>query len=272
MIDFQAIFTIICHMAVLLFVFCVDPAFVITMPAEYGMLAVKDSLVYVAPFYGAGIYRFQPAPGQTRADDMEALSFTRQGNYRILQFEVTPFFIFINNGKTIERYFFSTGTTETVCRGEQISSFTLTGFWDICYADYGQAELVFLNANGRMVNRINDAAVIDVKSGENAIYALTRKKLIRCDEYGNSTGEITLPESLERLYATGAKLYLFSQARDYLYTCGDRAFDHDTADGSCGWKKIELGRRIRDLAVIDSTIVMLDNAGTHLLFYNRSEF
>ncbi|HEX7319164.1 MAG TPA: hypothetical protein VF399_02255 [bacterium] len=257
-------------MAVLLFVFCVDPAFVITMPAEYGVLEVHDSLVYVAPFFGAGIYRFQPVRGQSRADNMEPLNFTRQENYRILQFEVTPFFIFINNGKTIEKYFFSAGTTETVCQGEQISSFTLTGFWDICYADYGQEELVFLNTNARVMNRLSDVAVIDVKSGEKMVYALTRKKIIRCDEYGNSTGEISLPESLERLYAAGHKLYLFSQARDYFYTYDDRASDHDTTDGS--WRKIELGRSIRDLAVLDSTMVMLDNAGTHLLFYNWSEF
>jgi len=257
-------------MAVLLFVFCVDPVFVVTMPAEYGMLAVQDSLVYVAPFFGAGIYRFQPVPGQLQADDMEPFNFTRQENYRILQFEVTPFFIFINNGKTIEKYFFSTGTTETVCQGVQISSFTLTGFWDVCYADYGQAELVFLNANGRVVNRISDITVIDVKSDENVIYALTRKKIVRCDEYGNSTGEITLPESLERLYAADGWLYLFSQAKDYVYTYHDGALDRDTTEEL--WRKIQLDRPIRDLAVIDSTLVMLDNAGTHLLFYNRSEF
>ncbi len=253
-----------------MFVFCVDPAFVITMPAEYGMLAVYDSLVYVAPFFGVSIYRFQPVRGQSDAEDMEPLNFTRQENCRILQFEVTPFFIYINNGKAIKKYFFSTGTTETVCQGEQISSFTLTAFWDVCYADYGQAELVFLNANARVVNRVSDVAVIDVVSGENMVYALTRKKIIRCDGYGNSTGDIMLPESLEHLFAEDGRLYLFSQTKDYLYTYDDRALDHDTTDAS--WKKVEIGRPIRDLAVIDSTLVMLDNAGTHLLFYNRSEF
>jgi len=238
----------------LLFLVLLEPFETIELPGIFGLIKIFNNQIYLAPNFGKSIYLFdkqqKPIP----------ITFTDDINYRIRNFFVTPFAIYLNNGKSLEKFYFATGTKETIYADDNISSFIVTTNEEIVLANQRSNELIFMDFKN-VAKFIKENIVIkDLHMANGIIYALTNKNIKFLDEFGNFIGEKAIPEKLEHIYVDSVTIYLFSSNKPYIYRLQEK------------WEKMELSTSISDMTFDAQNFIILDSDGNTLYFYNKSDF
>lgn len=240
--------------------FCLLPVRSVRLPGEFSSIAFAGQTVYLSPFFGRSILVADGLDSVFAGAELRPLVFTADEDYRIRQFRAAPRGFYINDGRRIDKYFFPAGVVETVFSGSDIGRFAVLAGEEIVYIDTRRQELVFLNAGYRVRNRLGHQNTVDLYAEGGVIYGLARSEVVRYDEYGNVLDRIQVPDKMERLFVDGGKIFLFSGSKNFVYRYDGR------------WEKILLELLIGDIAVYDTNVVVLDNAGTSLHIFNRSEF
>ena len=236
----------------LLFLFFLEPIHEIHLDRELNSIEIYNNKIYCAPRTGMSIFEL------TESEDLHAISFTDDVNYRIYDFYVTPFAIYLNNGRSIEKFYFTSGVKETVYSATDISSFILTPADEIILADHQMRELVFLDFTNSVKFKEPNITIKDLQFVNGIIYTLTKKNIILFDEFGNILGEKKIPEKLNHIFVEDADIFLFSPKKKYFYRFGD------------DWEKVEFLHGITDMCSNNQSIVILDGSGSYLYFYNKS--
>ena len=76
---------------------------------------------------------------------MQPITFTDNVNYRIQNIAVTPFSCYLNNGRSIEKYYFNSGIKETVFKASDITSFIITQTEEVILSERQKREVIFLD-------------------------------------------------------------------------------------------------------------------------------
>lgn len=241
-------------MITLLFLLSLEPTEAIDLGKELSCVVMYNNTVYCAPRTGMSIFEL------TGARKLRAISFTDNLNYRIFDFAITPFALYLNNGRSIDKFYFSSGTKETIYSAKNISSFTLTSSLEIICADNEMRELVFLDFTNGVKYKEPDVTIKDIQFVNGTIHALTKKNIIHFDEHGNVLDKIVIPERLNNIYVDSSNTFLFSPEKDYVYILKD------------GWEKIDFFHGVTDISGNNQLIVILDGSSSRLFFYNKSDF
>jgi len=229
-----------------------EPVDVISLEKEFNRIEVYGGTLYLAPFIGKSIFKF------TELKNLTAISFTDDVNYRIYNFLITPFAIYLNNGKSIEKFYRAHGVKEIIYRSQDITTFVVTPSEEVIFTDRMKRELIFLDFTNNIKFKEFDMQIKDLQIIDNTIYALTNNSIILFDEYGNVNTTRQIPEKCDRILVDSAAIFLFSSNKEYCYELNSDV------------KKIEYPHNIRDMCMHDGFIVILDGSGTRLYFYNRS--
>jgi hypothetical protein len=237
-------------MLLLLFVLQIEPQRVIDLPAEFNSVTVYNGVIYLAPFIGKSIYRCDPGR-------IEPLQFSELGDYRIRDFRITPFAVYFNDGRKIEKLYLSSGHLETIYEGDDISSFAITPAGEIVIADRGERELVFLDFRNAVKVRKDNIYAIDVEYDNDRVYCLTGPEVVVLDEFSNVIETMKLETVCERIVLDSAAVYVFSAGRNVMYRADNEA------------KAIEFPERIRGAAFGDSIMVLLTSNGTAIHIYYK---
>lgn len=238
----------------LLFLISLEPIETIDLDKECNRIVMYDATVYCAPHTGMSIFEL------TKTKKFRAISFTDNLNYRIYDFAITPFAIYLNNGRSIDTFYFSSGTKETIYSARDISAFTLTSSLEVVCADNEAREIVFLDFTNRVKYKEPDVTIKDLQFAHGTISALTKKNIILFDEHGNTLEKIKIPERLNNIFVNSTNTFLFSPTKNYVYILKD------------GWKKIDFVHSITDISGNNQVIVILDGSNSRLFFYNKSDF
>jgi hypothetical protein len=239
-------------MVLFLSIVLVEPVDVISLDREFNRIEVYGGTIYLAPFTGTSIFKF------TELKNLTAISFTDDVNYRIQNFHITPFAIYLNNDKSIEKFYRTQGVKETIHSSQDITSFIVTSSEEVIFADRMKRELVFLDFTNTIKFKESDIQIKDLQILDDTIYVLTNNSIILFDEYGNAIAKKQIPEKGDRIFADRATIFLFSSNKKYCYELNSDV------------KKIEYPHSIRDMCVLDDSLVILDGSGTRLYFYNKS--
>lgn len=240
--------------SVLLFLVVFEPTDSIFLNKEFQNIEIYDHHIYCAPFTGKSIFRLD------EAYNLIPQTFTDDQSYRIIDFSTTPFALYINNGKAIEKFYTASGVKETVYSSGDISSFVITPSEEVILFEHQKRMLIFLDFTNRIRLSIDDINIKDFCFAGKIIYMLTKNSLLFCDEYGNIYRNETIPYRADRIYADSTLVLLFSPDERFVF-----ALNSD-------WKKIELSHGVRDIAGNGEFVVMLSNNGSTLYFYNKSTF
>jgi hypothetical protein len=230
------------------------PVDTISLPREFNRLTTHGDTIYLAPFAGTSIYAYN------RSGKISAVQFTDNINYRILDFVITPFALYLNNGSSIQKYFFSSGALQTVVTASSISGFSLTRSGEIVYSEDRLNVIVFLDFLYEEKFAISNVQVYDIAYYDNKIYALTPRNLIIFDEHGNELEMIATPEICKRLCVSSRGLIVFTQGRSYVHILRTE------------WEKITFTHSILDITVQDETVITLNDNGSTLSIYHITDF
>ncbi len=230
------------------------PADSITLDRNFNSLTCYNDQLFLAPRVGRSIYNL------TASNDLIAIPITDDVNYRIYDFEVTPFAIFINQGMAIEKYYTSYGNREPIYFSRDISSFTITASDEIILADRQNLEIVFLDFTYEEKFQIDNLKVLDLQWYADTVYALTKNSIHKYDEYGNLLEKKAIPEHLDKIHVCYGKLLLYSKSSNHVYRL-------DTE-----WEKKTLPFNVSDMCTKDETLLILNGTGTTLYLYNRHDF
>ena len=241
-------------MSLLLFLFFAEPIEAVAFDRKFHRIEFYNNHIYCAPFTGRSIFRL------TESRELKAVSFTDDVNYRIYDFHITPFAVYLNNGKSIEKFYFAQGMKENVFSSRDIASFIITSSDEVIFADREKDELVFLDFTNNVKFKEFDLQIKDLQMSDNVIYALTNNSIILFDIHGNSIEERKTPEKFSRIFVDNAAIFLFSQNKEYFYILNDDV------------QKIEFPDGISDICGNGKFTVILDGSGSHLYIYNRSDF
>lgn len=229
----------------------VEPVDVISLEKEFNRIEVYDGTLYLAPFIGKSIFKF------TELKNLTAISFTDDVNYRIHNFHITPFAIYLNNGKSIEKFYRAHGVKETIYSSQDIPAFIVTPSEEVIFTDRMKRELIFLDFTNNIKFKEFDIQIKDLHIIDNVIYALTNNSIVLFDEYGNAIDRRQIPEKCDRILVDSASLFLFSPNKEYCYQLNGDV------------QKIEYSHSVRDICVHEGLLVILDGSGTRLYFYNK---
>jgi len=236
-----------------LFLLNLNPARTIQLDKEFSLVNCYNNQIYLAPRAGKAIYQL------TSNNDLVAIPFTDEANYRIYDFFVTPFVIYINNGRKIEKFYLSSGIKETNFDAEDIPAFTMNWCEEVILADGKGHSLLFLDPDNQVkLARIN-LSIKDLQFSKGIIYALTRNSIILLDEYGNILSKREIPERLAKIYVAGKEIYLYSPKKNYFYLYRKT------------WQKIEYPLQIVDICTSSKELFILSGNGTILYIYNKSD-
>ena len=241
-------------MLTIFLIFFAEPKEVISLNKEFDRIEFYDNQIYLAPFISTSIFKL------TQSRDLEPISFTDEANYSIYGFHITPFAIYLNNNKAIEKFYFSSGIKENIYSSRGISSFIVTSSDEVILANQSNDELSFLDFTNQLKFKKTDLHIKDLQTSKNFIYALTNNRIIRYDEYGNVIEEKKIPEKLDRILVDGATIFLFSHNKKYFYKFNNQ------------WQKIEFTYGISDICQNDESIIILDGNGTNLYIFDKSDF
>ncbi len=239
-----------------LFIFLVffEPGDSIFLGRELNRIEIYNNNIYCAPFIGKSIFILDESKKLTPT------TFTDDENYRIYDFRITPFAIYLNNGNAIEKFYFASGKKERIYSSSYISSFVITSSEEVILSDRQRRKLIFLDFINRVKFIIDDLIIKDLYLTDDVIYILTQNSILFCDEYGNLFEEKKIPEKFGRFFVHNKKVIIFSSEKKYLYIL------------NTDWQKIELTHGLRDIVANNDFFVMLDENGTTLYFYSISDF
>ncbi|UCD05514.1 MAG: hypothetical protein JSV98_10465 [candidate division WOR-3 bacterium] len=210
--------------------------------------------LYAAPLIGKSIFRIRDD------DSLRAFSFTNELNYQIRDFRVTPFAIYINRGTTLEKYYISAGIKEAVFTSDDIASFDLSRAQEIVLADRRRHEIIFLDFAYQTKFRIENISAEDLRWHEDLLYILTRSAIYIYDEYGNLIEKRPTPEICNRINFINGKMVVFAERSDYVYIAEEV------------WVKREFPYPILDLSESPKSLMILDENGTIIRFFDRNDF
>ncbi len=241
-------------MSALLLIVALTPIDSVLLNKEFYSIEIYNRSLYCAPFIGESIFLLDDAY------NLKPLTFTDDPSYRIYDFHVTPFALYINNGTSIQKFYTAAGAIETVYTSTDISSFIITPSEEIIISERQKRILKYLDFTHRTKLIIEDISVQDLCFADKKIYALTKKDVLSYDEHGNILRDEKNPNRLSKIYADSTLILLFSPDKKYIYAL-------DTI-----WRKIELNHEIRDITGSDESLVVLGDNGNTLYFYNKSQF
>jgi hypothetical protein len=241
-------------MLIFLFLITLEPIKVIHLGKEFNSIKVYNDRIYCAPFTGKSIFMLDDS------NHLIPTTFTDNVNYRIYDFHMTPFALYLNNGSSIEKYYPASGVKENIYSSKDISSFVLTTSDEVILSDRYTRELIFLDFTNSARLKKTDLQINDMQMVNGIIYILTKNKILNIDEHGNILKEEKIPGKLNRIFVNNNTVIIFSSNSDSLYM-----LDTDA-------KEINLSHGIRDISGNDGLIVILDKNGTTLYLYSTSEF
>jgi len=246
--------TIMKMMCVFFFLFFIIPQETIHTVQKFNTVVCYDNRIFLAPFTGTSIFEF------TKAREFKPITFTDDVNFRIYDFHITPFALYLNNGTAINKFYFASGIIEEVYSSKDISAFIITPFDELIFADRTTHELTFLDFADQVKFKKTDIIIKDLQEYNNVIYALSSNNMILFDEHGNVLEEKKIPENCNRLFVDSNNIYLYSNDKKYLYRLAD------------DWEKIDLPHSISDICANNKLTVMLDGLDNNLYIYNKSDF
>jgi hypothetical protein len=238
----------------LLFAAAPQPRDSIALGQRFECLECYRDVIYLSPLIGTSIFQL------SGHDSMVPISFTDDLNYRVMDFRITPFSIYINRGNALEKYYLSSGTKETVFASTDISSFDLTPAEEIVLADRQRNEIVFLDFTYRVKFKLENILVRDLRWYDTLLYVLTKNSIFVYDEYGNLTDRKYVPEICTKIDLIDHKIIIFTEKANYLYL-------NDTT-----WVRKEFPFAILDVCERKGSLVILDGFGTTLRTFDRNGF
>ncbi len=238
----------------LLLVAVSQPRDSIVFNRRFECLECYHDMIYLSPLIGTSIFRL------SGRDSLVPISFTDDLNYRVIDFRITPFAIYINRGKALEKYYLNTGKKEAVYTATDIASFDLTPNEEIILADRQSNEIVFLDFMYGVKFKLENVFVRDLRWYDTLLYVLTRKSILVYDEYGNLADRKSVPEICNRITLIDHKIIIFTEKSNYFYL-------NDTA-----WVKKEFPFAILDVCEQKGSLVILDGFGTALHTFDRNGF
>lgn len=236
------------------FIILLSPGDSIVLPGNFTRTVCCDGILYLAPGIGTSIFRFHTP------NNLNALSFTDDVNYRIRGFKLTPFAFYINRGTALEKYYPASGKRELVYAAKDISSFDLTPAEEIILGDRRHRALFFLDLEYRIRFKIENISVEDLQWHDDVLYVLTRNSVNTFDEHGNQIEKKAIPDRCDRIIVSDRQLLIFTAGTNYLFK----------ADST--WLRKELPFTISDVCMKDDSIVILDGAGSTLYILDQNDF
>ncbi|OPX18235.1 hypothetical protein BXT86_02195 [candidate division WOR-3 bacterium 4484_100] len=238
-------------MLILLFLFSIQPAEIIPLNHQFRTITVYKNRIYLAPLIGTTIYQMEGP------DTFIPITFTDEIDYQIRNFKVTPFAIYFNNGKSIEKFYYTTGTMETIHTGDDIISFVIKPSGELILADRREHSIKILDFHYRPAYQINEIKVKDLWWFRERLYVLTRNSIVQYDRFGNFLKKSRLKYHTQKIRVDSTGIYLFSSQDSYLYLYDQK------------WHRIKLNHKISDIALMKNKIIILDDKGTTLYIYNN---
>lgn len=226
----------------------------IPLNRTFNLIECYDGQLYLAPRIGQSIFSLV-AP-----DSLDPISFTDDISYRIRNFKMTPFAIYINRGKVIEKFFVASGNKEIIYTSGDISSFTMTPAEEVILADRQTRELIFLDFTNQVKFKIENVNVEDVVWCDTMVYALTTSAINQYDEHGNLIDARPIPEQCTRIFVADRKIFVFTEQSNYMYQ-----LDID-------WRRIEFPLTISDICATNKSYIVLNGTGNILHIYSRDDF
>ena len=137
-------------------VFLLAPDSVVNLDRVHNAIEIYGNKVYLTAFADNSI-DIMASP-----ETLQTITITDDLNYHISSLAITPFFFYLNSGRTIEKFYLSSGTKETVFESKNISSFIVIDNEELIISDYSRRELIFLDFlyNRRLV--VSDINIQDI--------------------------------------------------------------------------------------------------------------
>lgn len=242
----------ILHMLFFFLLLSIEPLNTIQLDRVYNIIEIQEDRIYLASFFGKSIFVLDDS------SKVQAIAFTDDVNYRIRNFSVTPFAIYLNNGTTLEKYYTASGIKEEIFAAKDISSFIITPSEEVIIYDRYKHELVFLDFTYNVRLLISDLNIKDLYFADNILYVLTYNELRLYDEHGNVVQNMDTPKKCTNLVVQDSTIILFSSDEKYMYKRNGE------------WIKIELTHGIRDIVLTNNSLFILDENGTTLYIYSLS--
>jgi hypothetical protein len=208
----------------------------------------------LSPRIDQSIYRLTPA------DSLGVISFTDEINYRIYDFHMTPFAIYINRGTALDKFYINSGRRETIYTSRDISSFALTPDDEIVLSDRQNRELVFLDFTYEVRFKIDNIAVEDIQWHDTLVYALASNRIKIYDEHGNLVEQKVIPEPCNRIVVGDDMILIFTEQNKHLYRAGVE------------WHRMDFPYAISDICIKNDLVFILDGNRNYLHSYSRDDF
>lgn len=175
--------------------------------------------------------------------------------------QATPFVLILSTGRVLEKYTMATGRRDTIARAGRLTAFTLAAEDGLVIADRDRRTLEFLDFLGRpLFSTPRLAPVKDLAWSGGVLFALSGPRIELYDRHGNGLGAIGVPEPMERMCVSDSLLLVFTPGLRYGYV--------RTRD----WHRFDVPYPLSDIAIEDSTVIILGDLGARLYYYHRSEF
>ena len=226
-----------------------NPVRTVPLGQKYDRIEIFDHRVYLTQRFAKNLAYCPDSVS------LENIPVTDKENFRIVSFQVTPFVYYLNTGLALIRFFPASGASDTIFVTAEISSFGITRDGDAVVGDRVNNALVFQDYRGQPLFTVHEVAIKDLRCCRDTVYALTDRKLLVFDKFGNPIREIESPGNLDRLFVADSMIGLFSPGQSYYY-----AFTGQ-------WSKIELPLELTDLTADGEYIIVLGNHGTSLYYF-----
>ncbi|MGD8978969.1 MAG: hypothetical protein PVI51_01090 [candidate division WOR-3 bacterium] len=221
---------------------------------RFNRMECQDNDLFLAPRIGQSITQ------RITADSLRLITVTDQINYRIYDFRMAPFAIYINRGSALDKFFTNSGQRETIYASRNISSFDLTPDDEIVLSDRQTRELIFLDFAYEVKFKIENIGIEDIQWHDTLIYALAATRIHIYDEHGNLIEQRAIPESSNRMVVGDDMILIFTEQNKHLYRAGAE------------WRRIEFPYAISDICIKNNSVLILDGSRNYLHSYNRDDF
>ncbi len=239
---------------IVLVLFFLTPVDSIRLSRECSRIYSDGATIFCSPFTGNSIFVLD------NQQAMQSITFTDDVNYRIRDIALTPFAFYLNNGRAIEKYYRTSGIKEAVFVSSDITSFIITRTEEIVLADYKKRQIIFLDFTYTPRFVIHDVIASDIAYLNDTIYILLQNSILVCDEHGNIIREQSTSARADRIFAYDTSIILYNSNENMIRVVDD--------DG----RVLEVAHGVRDMLDHKDFIVILDQYGTTLFIYRKSDF
>lgn len=208
------------------------------MPLPCATVQTFQEEVFCAPFTGNSIVQL------SKKNSVNTIVFTDEPRVRIVNFAVTPFAFFINNGQDITRYFRRIMDRLTLLKAAYISMFAITRSEELIYADTRARTVHFLDYTGSEKMTLEDIVIQDMVVTDTLMYLLTPSHILIYDSFGNEFNKYALVGSFDCMHVQDNRIFLCLRGHRQLSMLTDQ-----------------------NLVVYDLPFVIQDITGTNNFFY-----